>query len=100
MCCVLDQLIPVSQAHSFVDFCEHVNCFNSTEEEAGLIAVQGIPDLCFGTSRTYHRPQICYKCVQLLIMLEVPLQIHATTASVLRTHFQITSTTSKLSCIT
>jgi hypothetical protein len=46
-----------------------------------------------------HRPQICYKCVELLIMLEVPTQIQGATVSALRTHFQIYRTTSKLSCI-
>jgi hypothetical protein len=46
----------------------------------------------------YHQLQICYKCVQFLIMLAVLLQIHATIVFVLH-NFQISSTTSKLCCI-
>jgi hypothetical protein len=49
MCCALDLLIPVSQAHCFADFCGRVNCSNTTEEEEGLITVQGIPDLSLCT---------------------------------------------------
>jgi hypothetical protein len=46
-----------------------------------------------------YRTQICHERVQLLIMLEVQLQIHAAAVFVLHTHFQISSTASKLSCI-
>jgi hypothetical protein len=98
MHCTIDLLIPVSQAHTFADFCKHVNCSNSTEEEDSLLC-KASQIFAWVHHALYHRPQICHKCVQLLIILEVPLQIHATTASLLHTHFQITSTTSKLSCI-
>jgi hypothetical protein len=37
--------------------------------------------------------------MQLLIMLEVPVQVHATSVFVLRPHFQISSTASELSCV-
>jgi hypothetical protein len=83
----------VENAHCFADFCgDRVNCSNIRAEETGLVAVQGLEGLC--TSRT----QICQEYVKLLIV-DVPLQIQADTVFALRTHFQISSTTSKLPCV-
>ena len=46
-------LTPVSRAHCLVDFCgERVNCSNTIAEEAGLVAVRGLPDLPLCTSHT------------------------------------------------
>ena len=49
-------LTPVSCAHCFVDICgERVNCSNTLAEEAGLVAVRGLPDLPLCTSHTVPR---------------------------------------------
>ena len=46
-------LTPVSRAHCLVDVCgERVNCSNTLAEEAGLVAVRGLPELPLCTSHT------------------------------------------------
>jgi len=46
-------LTPVSRAHCLVDFCGNsVNYSNTLAEEAGLVAVRGLPDLPLCTSHT------------------------------------------------
>jgi len=53
MCHMLVLLTPVSCAHCLVDFCgERVSCSNTLAEEAGLVAVRGLPDLPLCTSHT------------------------------------------------
>jgi hypothetical protein len=65
MCCTLDLLIPMWRACCLRTLWWHCKLFLTTAEEVGLIALQGLPDLC--TS-----------CI-------VRLQIHATTEFVLCT---------------
>jgi hypothetical protein len=86
MRCTLDLLIPVSRAHNFADFCGgRVNCSIATAEETGLVAVQVLPrSFARAHHALYHRHQICYERGQLVIVLEVPLQIHAAIIFVLR----------------
>ena len=46
-------LTPVSRGHCLVDFCgKRVNCSNTLAEEAGLVAVRGLPYLPLCTSHT------------------------------------------------
>jgi hypothetical protein len=50
------------------------NCSNTTAEEAGRVA------LSFACAHhVYYRPQICHEWVQLLMVMEVPLEIVQTT---------------------
>jgi hypothetical protein len=50
---VKSKMAPSLSAHCCADFCvDHVNYSNSITEEAGLVAVQGLPDLCLCTSCT------------------------------------------------
>jgi len=63
-------LTPVSHGHCLVDFCgKSVNCSNTLAEEAGLVAVQGLPDLPLCTSHTvpcvWNLSQMCgiVRCV-------------------------------------
>jgi hypothetical protein len=100
MCCALDLLIPISHEHCFADFhSDSVNCSAPQQKSRDSLLCKASQIFACAHHALYHRPQICHKCMQLLIMLEVPLQIYATTVFVLCTHFQISSTTSKLSCI-
>lgn len=41
---------------------------------------------------------VCHECVQLVLVLEALLPVHAVTHYEFRTHFQVSSATSKLSC--
>jgi hypothetical protein len=53
-----DVLIPVSRAYYLADFCGlRVNCSSIITEETGFVDVQGLPDICFCTSRAVPRPQ-------------------------------------------
>jgi hypothetical protein len=92
MCCTLDPLIHVSSAYCLVDFCgDRVNCSITIAEEAGLVVKQGLPVFACAHHALYHRPQIYHECMQLLIMLEAPLQIHTATAFVRGAIREVTS---------
>jgi len=41
---------------------------------------------------------VCYECVQLVLFLKALLPVHAVTYFEFRTHFQVSSATSILSC--
>jgi hypothetical protein len=87
---ILDLIIPVSRVHCPGDFCgDPVNCPSTTAAEAGLVAVQGPPDVCLCPSCTVTSASNLYECVQLLIVVEVPLPVHAATLLTFRTYSQI-----------
>jgi len=56
-------LTPVSRAHCAADFRGDVNLSKTIAEEAGLVAVKGLPDLPLCTSQMvqYHVYQTCHK---------------------------------------
>jgi hypothetical protein len=100
MHCTRDLPIYVSRAHCFEDFCgDRANCSSTTTEEWDALLCKASQIFACAHHALYHPAQICHRCVQLLIVLEAPLQIHAVTVFVLRTHFQIPSTISKLFCV-
>jgi hypothetical protein len=89
---------PVSRAHCLLDFCgERVNCSNTLAEEAGLVAVRGLPALPLYTSHTVNGSQNYHECVQFLCMLEVQLHTHASIVTVLLLLSRISNITSKWS---
>jgi hypothetical protein len=71
---VVRHLVENKMAYSFRG--DLVNSTNSTAEEAGLVAVQGLQGYCLGAP-----------CI-ILIVLEVPLQNHAATVFIFRTDFE------------
>jgi hypothetical protein len=71
--------------------------FSDQNFESSFICISWSVNQRFSTWE--RQSQICHECVQLLILLEVPLQIHPATVFVLRTHFQISNPTSELSYV-
>ena len=77
-------LTPVSRAHCVADFRgDAVNLYQTIAEEAGFVAVRGLPDLPLCTSQTVP-------CVSNLSqsVLEVVFETHASTDVELQRHFQ------------
>jgi hypothetical protein len=89
-------LTPVSRAHCLVDFCgEHVNCSNTLAEEAGLVAVRGLPELPLCTLHTVICVSYLTRMREYLGVLEVLLHIHAYIIVVFPQLYRISNTTSK-----
>ncbi|KAF6276071.1 hypothetical protein mRhiFer1_009427 [Rhinolophus ferrumequinum] len=80
-------LTPVSRAHCLVDFCgERVNCSNTIAEEAGLVAVRGLPDLPRCTSHTVP-------CISNLSRMRAIVRLVGGSVAYSRLHCLCTSTT-------
>jgi hypothetical protein len=92
----LDLLIPVSCAHCFAYFCDdRVSCSNRDGTRCSAR-----PHNACAHHALYHRSQVHHEWLKLLVVLEVPLQIHAASVFVLCLRSQIPVTTSKLSSMT
>jgi len=82
-------LTPVSRAHCAADFRGDVlNVSKTIAEEAGLVAIRGLPDLPFEHHKWCHVYQTCHKAVQLSSMLEAVFETHASTDVEFQRHFQ------------
>jgi hypothetical protein len=87
----------VESAHCSSDFRGvRVNCFSTKQKRRDSLC-KASKIFVHAHHALYNRLQICHEYVQLLIVFEVPLQIHIATGFELRTHFQTSSTASKLS---
>jgi hypothetical protein len=95
-------LIPFSHALYFADFYgDCVNYSNTIAEEAGFIAVQGLPDFCMSTSCAVPSASDLSQMHSFINCVgdSDANSHHHHCFFVLCTHFQISSTTSKLSCV-
>lgn len=89
MRCTTDILTPVTRAHCFADFCGgRVNSSSTiVEEDGNWLLYKTSKIFAYMNHALNHQPQFYHECVEVLIMLEVPLQIHTITVFVLDLRF-------------